>query len=188
MLGYLADFPRLNRRMHNKSFTADNQATIIGGRNIGDEYFGARDEGLFLDLDVLALGPVVEDVSRDFDRYLASESAYPAARILPEVSLAELKQLSRQASLVETDPAARAYVEAIRSLPFIQQTLAGTIPLEWAPVHMVSDDPAKGVGKAPRGALLAAALRQDRKSVVLGKSVSVRVNFGGVRLIQKKKQ
>src|SRR3546814_6617685 len=65
----------------------------------------------FLDLDVLALGPVVEDVSRDFDRYWASESAYPAARILPEVSLEELKQLSRQASLVETDPAARAYVE-----------------------------------------------------------------------------
>src|SRR3546814_1901788 len=65
-------------------------------------------------------------------------------RILPEVSLEELKQLSRQASLVETDPAARAYVEAIRSLPFIEQTLAGTIPLEWAPVHMVSDDPAKG--------------------------------------------
>src|SRR3546814_2486026 len=94
--------------MHNKSFTADNQATIIGGRNIGDEYFGARDEGLFLDLDVLALGPVVEDVSRDFDRYWASESAYPAARILPEVSLEELKQLSRQASLVETDPAARS--------------------------------------------------------------------------------
>src|SRR3546814_8508979 len=68
MLGYLADFPRLNRRMHNKSFTADNQATIIGGRNIGDEYFCARDEGLFLDLDVLALGPVVEHVSRNFDQ------------------------------------------------------------------------------------------------------------------------
>src|SRR3546814_4424080 len=77
----------------------------------------------------------------------------------PEVSREGLKQLSRQASLVGTDPAARAYVEAIRSLPFIEQTLAGTIPLEWAPVHMVSDDPAKGVGKAPRGALLAAALR-----------------------------
>src|SRR3546814_19952794 len=89
--------------MHNKSFTADNQATIIGGRNIGDEYFGARDEGLFLDLDVLALGPVVADVSRDFDRYWASESAYPAARILPEVSLEELKQPSRQPSLFDTD-------------------------------------------------------------------------------------
>src|SRR6476659_6763370 len=40
-LGYVTDFSRLNRRMHNKSFTADTQATIVGGRNIGDEYFGA---------------------------------------------------------------------------------------------------------------------------------------------------
>lgn len=159
MLGYLADFPRLNRRMHNKSFTADNQATIIGGRNIGDEYFGARDEGLFVDLDVLAFGPIVEDVSRDFDHYWASQSAYPAARILPHVPPDELKKLSRQASLVERDPAARVYVEAIRSLPFIDQTLTGSLPLEWAPVQMVSDDPAKGIGKARREAMLAPALR-----------------------------
>src|SRR3546814_20891607 len=78
----LAACPRANRRMDKKRFSADNQATSIGGRKSGDEYFGARDEGLFLDLDGLALGPVVEDVSRDFDRYWASESAYPAARIL----------------------------------------------------------------------------------------------------------
>jgi cardiolipin synthase C len=53
-IGYLTDFFRANRRMHNKSFTADNQATIIGGRNIGDEYFGATAGMLFVDLDVLA--------------------------------------------------------------------------------------------------------------------------------------
>src|SRR2546425_11291477 len=41
LLGYLTDFKRLNRRMHNKSFTADGQATVIGGRNVGDEYFDA---------------------------------------------------------------------------------------------------------------------------------------------------
>jgi hypothetical protein len=54
-----AIFPRLNRRMHNKSFTADNQATIVGGRNVGDEYFGAAGDVLFVDLDVLTVGPVV---------------------------------------------------------------------------------------------------------------------------------
>src|SRR3954462_7487817 len=62
-VGYLTDFFRANRRMHNKSFTADNQATIIGGRNIGDEYFGAIEGVVFVDLDVLAIGPVVHDVS-----------------------------------------------------------------------------------------------------------------------------
>ena len=52
-LGYVADFPRLNRRMHNKSFTADNRATILGGRNIGDEYFKVNDDTIFADLDIL---------------------------------------------------------------------------------------------------------------------------------------
>lgn len=160
ILGYLADFSRLNRRMHNKSFIADNQAAIIGGRNIGDEYFGARDEGLFLDLDVLAVGPIVDDVSGDFDRYWASQSAYPAERILPAVSADTMVQLSKRATLIERDPATLAYINAISSLPFIDQTLNGTLALEWATVRMVSDDPAKGIGKARREKLLAPALHK----------------------------
>jgi putative cardiolipin synthase len=158
MLGYLADFPRLNRRMHNKSFTADNQATIIGGRNIGDEYFGARQQGLFADLDVLAIGPVVDAVSNDFDRYWASQSAYPADRILPPVPESELARLSKQASMVERESAAQAYMSAIRSLPFIEQVVSGSLALEWAHVQMISDDPAKTIGKARKDALLAPAL------------------------------
>src|SRR5215467_2648513 len=66
---FAADFSRVNRRMHNKSFTADNQASIVGGRNVGDEYFGAGHEVVFTDLDVLAIGPVVREVSREFDLY-----------------------------------------------------------------------------------------------------------------------
>src|SRR4051812_1594428 len=62
-IGYVTDFSRANRRMHNKSFTADNQVTIIGGRNIADEYFGVAEGLLFVDLDVIAVGPVVTDVS-----------------------------------------------------------------------------------------------------------------------------
>ena len=76
------DFSRVNRRMHNKSFTADNQVTIVGGRNIGDEYFGANMEVGFQDLDVLAVGPVVREVSTEFDLFWNSASAYPAASLL----------------------------------------------------------------------------------------------------------
>lgn len=160
MFGYLADFPRLNRRMHNKSFIADGQATIIGGRNIGDEYFDARDDHLFSDLDVLAVGPVVDDTARDFDRYWASASAYPASRILPPVSVEEQTALSRRASLVERDIAARRYMEAIGALPFITPLVEGTLPFDWAPVRMISDDPAKGIGKAREDGMLTAALRE----------------------------
>ncbi|WP_049053995.1 phospholipase D-like domain-containing protein, partial [Achromobacter xylosoxidans] len=95
-IGYLTDFRRLNRRMHNKSFTADNQATIVGGRNIGDEYFGAAEGVLFSDLDVLAVGPVVQDVSSDFDRYWASQSAYPVAGLLKPAGPDQLAALARR--------------------------------------------------------------------------------------------
>ena len=78
-LNFLTDFARVNRRMHNKSFTADNQVTVVGGRNIGDEYFGAGNGVVFADLDVLAVGPSVREVSKEFDLYWNSPSAYPAA-------------------------------------------------------------------------------------------------------------
>ena len=95
----------LNRRMHNKSFTADNQATIIGGRNIGDEYFGAGDDALFVDLDVLAVGAGAGDVSSDFDRYWASVSAYPAERIVarePRRGRADARRTRRQVDATPT--------------------------------------------------------------------------------------
>lgn len=155
IIGYLADFPRLNHRMHNKSFTADNQVTIIGGRNVGDEYFGARDDGLFADLDVLAVGPAVTDVSRDFDRYWTSASTYTAASILPAVGPDLIKEISDAAVIAARSPAALAYLEAVRSLPFVDEVRAGTLEYEWAPVRMVSDDPVKASGRVgPRGTLI----------------------------------
>jgi putative cardiolipin synthase len=159
-LGYLTDFARLNRRMHNKSFTADNQATIIGGRNVGDEYFGAGEEPLFLDLDVLAVGPVVNDVSADFDRYWASASSYPAGRIIEPPTAASIAMVADSASRVRRGPDAMAYLQALESRPFVQALLTGTIEFEWADARMLSDDPAKGLGRAPEDGLLVDRLRE----------------------------
>ncbi|UHH11399.1 phospholipase D family protein [Luteimonas fraxinea] len=158
-LGYATDFLRLNRRMHNKSFTADNQASIVGGRNVGDEYFDARDEGLFADLDVLTIGPVVAEVSADFDRYWASESAYPASRILPAAGDDALEMLAAHGGALGHDAAAADYVRAVRELPFIAEILDGRLAFEWAPIQMISDDPAKGVGQAVGDGLLTHALQ-----------------------------
>lgn len=159
-LGYLTDFKRLNRRMHNKSFTADSQATIIGGRNIGDEYFAARDGDLFADLDVLAIGAVVDDVSRDFDRYWNCASAWPATHLLPVVGFDQLEELAARSNAVRVDPRARAYVDTVQSLPFISDMLDGSLPFIWAPVRMVSDDPAKVVDKAKAGTSLGEQLQE----------------------------
>lgn len=152
LLGYLTDFSRLNRRMHNKSFTADGQATIIGGRNVGDEYFGASDGALFLDLDVLAVGPIAADVAADFNRYWTSASAYPVDRLLAGVE-------ARSLPLPAVDDAEAAeYVEVIERTRLVESLMAGELPLEWVPVQMLSDDPAKGLGVAVPERLMAAKL------------------------------
>ena len=81
-LQYITGFGKQTRRAHNKSYTVDNQATILGGRNIGDEYFSADPNLAFADLDVLAIGPVAEEVSRSFDEYWNSPLSYPIATLL----------------------------------------------------------------------------------------------------------
>jgi putative cardiolipin synthase len=159
-LGYFTDFFRANRRMHNKSFTVDNQATIVGGRNVGDEYFGAPDkDALFVDLDVMAVGPVVDAVSTDFDRYWACASSYPADRMLSPVDPGKIADIGLAAAVTEHDPVAVAYVNAVRHSSFVHQLLQGALELEWADTRMVSDDPAKGIGRAAPEALLAEKLK-----------------------------
>jgi putative cardiolipin synthase len=153
-IGHLTEFPRLNRRMHNKSFTADNQVTIIGGRNVGDEYFGATDGVLFADLDVIAIGPVVSAVSNDFDRYWASDSSYPADRLLPAVDSATIAEISAARQRVERDAASVAYMEALRKSVFVRELVAGALSFEWAVTRLISDPPAKALGRASQDDLL----------------------------------
>lgn len=147
-LGYLTDFSRLNRRMHNKSFTADNQVTIVGGRNVGDEYFDATTSVAFVDLDVMAIGPVVLDVSSNFNRYWASDSVVPVGRLLPQVNVTAGDEVSLAATRIRGEPRARAYLDAVRALSFVQDLGEGKVALEWAATLMVSDDPAKGLDAA----------------------------------------
>jgi putative cardiolipin synthase len=68
-LEMVGSFSRFDHRMHNKAFIADGIIGIVGGRNLGDAYFGAREDLNFADLDVVAAGPVVRDISREFDLY-----------------------------------------------------------------------------------------------------------------------
>lgn len=143
-LGYLTDPVRLNRRMHNKSFTADNQTTVVGGRNIGDEYFGAGEGSLFIDLDIMAIGPAVKDVSDDFDRYWKSQSAYPLSRLVARNG--DSGRVEAAAAAARGTRAGAAYTRAVAELPYVSQLIRGELPFYWAPVHMVSDDPAKALG------------------------------------------
>src|SRR5690625_7160952 len=84
--------------MHNKAFLADNQAAIVGGRNIGNEYFGAGTGALFSDLDVLVIGRVISDISRNFDIYWNSELSVPIRHVVQYKNSSTLKNTVKKIS------------------------------------------------------------------------------------------
>jgi putative cardiolipin synthase len=91
MLNVVSDFDRLQQRMHNKLFIADNVMGVAGGRNLGDAYFGIAEGSNFVDLDVLAAGPVVREMSASFDRYWNNDLAYPVQSLVSREELRDIR-------------------------------------------------------------------------------------------------
>ncbi len=139
---FLGDFKRANRRMHNKSFTVDNQVTIVGGRNIADEYFGIKTDGEFIDLDVLAIGPVAAKVSKTFDLFWNDARAFPLESVAHDFSDDALDQafdtITEADWLVAADATSRS-----SNAPLVQQLFDGEIPLYSAESSVITDDPEK---------------------------------------------
>ncbi|TMV06356.1 phospholipase D family protein [Ruegeria sediminis] len=147
MISYVLDFSRLNRRMHNKSFTVDGVATVVGGRNIGNIYFARDLEVNYFDLDVVALGEAARAVSEDFDLYWASPSSVPVSLVLPQQP-AERSILERSVAKVLALPGGEPYASAVRDLPLKNELLDNARAFEWVEMDLVSDDPGKGLAKA----------------------------------------
>jgi putative cardiolipin synthase len=160
LIGLLADFARLNRRMHNKSFTVDGVVSIVGGRNVGDEYFGAHAAVAFVDLDALAIGDAVSRIARDFERYWSSRPVVPARRVIPAgTARAHAAALELVAQAVR-GPQARGYAESVAASSFVRELRAGSLPFEWAHAWLISDPPAKGLRIIGRRKLLLRRLRR----------------------------
>jgi len=141
--------------MHNKSFTIDNQVTIVGGRNIGEEYFEASPELAFIDADVLAAGAAAHETSAQFDRYWASDSSYPAESIIRNSTTDTLRGLLvDRVTHDRTDPKYAPYVAAIARTNLVKAVAAGTLDFAWAPVRVYADSPAKGLGRVSGEELL----------------------------------
>lgn len=148
-LGFFTDLDRANRRMHNKTFTVDNSVTIIGGRNIADPYFGATDEFLFSDLDVLAIGPVVDDVVTEFDDYWNSKSAYPIDLIHPaDHPPNNSEPIEHIVERRKSNEHAVNYQNAADESQFFTKLVDDELDLTWARTKLLSDDPLKGLGRA----------------------------------------
>ncbi|KVD21680.1 phospholipase D family protein [Burkholderia ubonensis] len=135
---------RFTRRMHNKAMIADNQIAIVGGRNLGDEYFSASPTLQFRDLDVLAAGPVTHDISASFDAYWASGSSYPL-RVLNHQTFdpKELDAMRDELRAHWRENAEPYNAKPLNATPLAQQIARGELGLVWAPAEFEADAPDK---------------------------------------------
>jgi putative cardiolipin synthase len=146
MFNFLGDFKRANRRMHNKSFTADNQVTIVGGRNIADEYFALRTDAEFLDFDVIGIGPVAAEVSAEFDLFWNHSRAVPMEAFGDQVKSGSLEGVREKLGPDVLDNYRVIYARAVES-ELVQHLYDEVVPLYPANVDVITDDPEKLVQK-----------------------------------------
>lgn len=139
----LRDNVRLNRRMHNKAFIADNQIGITGGRNIGDEYFDAHHDLAFVDLDVIAAGPIVDRLSQSFDQYWNSESAVPASALPIKTSAARLERAKRVLLRHRAQQFDSEYGRALTAADPVPKLLTGETSWHVAHADLIVDPPQK---------------------------------------------
>ncbi|WP_035882714.1 MULTISPECIES: phospholipase D family protein [Cupriavidus] len=146
LLEYVTAFSRINRRMHNKSMTADNQLTIVGGRNVGDEYYGAAQTD-FSDLDLLAAGPVVPEVSAVFDDYWNNEAAYPISTLEKPLTGKEAADQQEKLRNAVDDRAiavsATPYGKSVLESGVVHAIHQGTLPSFWGRATVIADKAAK---------------------------------------------
>lgn len=139
---YLVDFSRANRRMHNKSFTVDNSMTIVGGRNIGEEYFELKQDVMFDDYEVFTIGPVVQDVSAGFDAFWNSELAVPVEAFGIKIDPQELNDWRAYMRVKTRESATGVYAQALDS-KMLRNIRNGRLRPALAEATMVTDSPEK---------------------------------------------
>lgn len=154
---------RLNHRMHNKLWIADDAVAIIGGRNLGDAYFSAAREDDFADIDVLAAGPVVNEMSHSFDAYWNSPLAVPIAAITgPPQPLPKLEDAWDRMAVRVRQFRDSAYIQALRKTAFGSLVRTAQIPLLHARAQVFYAAPTSPKGAvAEKPNAIFTALHQD---------------------------
>jgi putative cardiolipin synthase len=176
LISFIANFNILNRRMHNKSFTVDNQVTIVGGRNLADEYFRSGGATEFIDEDLMAIGPVVDDVSDGFDEYWNAPEAIPVG---------VFDALVPHGSITESTEEGRKYIARHSSDAFFQSVddrlardlLEGKLPLVEAEAALVMDYPDKVRLLPPRPASITSVFLQQMVSAAARELIIVSPYF-----------
>lgn len=135
---------RLNHRMHNKMLTADGLMAVVGGRNVGDEYFDASPNVNFADLDLLVGGPVLPELGECFDRYwnspfVTSLGEWPRMKGSAEL----LGEVRGELAVHDFEQKTSHYAERVRASNLVRELQDGTLTMIWAPTHAYSDHPEK---------------------------------------------
>ncbi|MES2102747.1 MAG: phospholipase D family protein [Pseudomonadota bacterium] len=149
LLFSLHDFRRVNHRMHNKLFVVDNAMALVGGRNIGDEYFMFAKAANFIDIDTFIIGDIVRDLSEVFDRYWNSLYVFPVSQIVsayrrddaPDFPHAPDFGVSRTRTPPPPD-----LKDSLGYAPLAYELERGKLDLIWAPATVFADSPMKVAG------------------------------------------
>ncbi|NLA68342.1 MAG: phospholipase D family protein [Gammaproteobacteria bacterium] len=160
----------LNHRMHNKAWVADGRVAIVGGRNIGLEYFSASQDANFHDLDLLLFGPEVAEASAIFDAFWNSEAVVPLSH-LGKLGMDDIHAVFARTGDEAGGEAARRYLERVESSPTVRAYADRALAPHWSDrIRIVSDPPVKRPGDDSAGWLVAridASLRGAREGVLL---------------------
>jgi len=141
-LNYVGNFKLANRRMHNKSLTIDNHVSVVGGRNIAEEYFQLEESGEFIDFDVLAAGPIVQQISASFDDYWNHALAVPMDAFYDTQDPEEIAAGRNRLAAAMSAEGESVYARAIRS-PLMQQFARGELRPYLADAQLIVDSPQK---------------------------------------------
>lgn len=170
---FLTRIDRFTHRMHNKAMIADDEVAIVGGRNLGDEYFSASPKLQFRDLDVIAAGPIVKDVSKSFDAFWNSAGAYPLSAVdkqhFAETDLNSAREALRAHWRAQADAVG---AKPLRSARLWEQIAHEQMGLVWANAAFSVDAPSKVTApndgyRSPPMHRLAELLRDAQKEVLL---------------------
>ena len=150
-LDMILDLKRINRRMHNKSFIADHQVALIGGRNMTKQYYNVSDNYQFSDVDVMLVGTAVKDISHSFDEYWNHEYAYKVQEVVKQsahrLSYDSLKQqLDEHYKRITV----QNYLDLTSNSQAIDSLMSRDIPLDWVKAEVVKDSPDKIKSKAKK--------------------------------------
>lgn len=188
VFGLLGNFGRLNQRMHNKSIVVDGSVAVVGGRNIGDEYFDLHEEMNFRDRDVLAIGKIVADVSKSFDAYWNNDRAFSALQFSDkQPSFSDIEVLREELNtrtVQEMKTVQKLY--QLNSL-FDEQLEQWLDQFVWADAELIFDKPAsfddEESDQVKRVALKLAELSQNVNKELIIESAYLIPGDGGIELM-----